>query len=212
MPHLLIGTPAYGGQVHVDYLNSVLAMQQAGLPFSLMTIGNESLITRARNTILAAFHERAEYSHLLFIDGDVQIAAADVQQMVDMGKDVIGAAVSLKGRNPDGTRIFNLGRCMGEDGPLYRVERVGTAVFMLSRKAVDALVDAARAQGGVYERGLTTRGEDTAKLHYDVFRTGVVKNEYLSEDYWVCHELRRLGFGIYIDPRIVTRHNGTVAV
>jgi hypothetical protein len=39
--NLLIGTPAYGGQVHVDYVSSLLVFQRQGT----LTIGNE-LITR----------------------------------------------------------------------------------------------------------------------------------------------------------------------
>jgi hypothetical protein len=54
--NLLIGTPAYGGQVHVDYVSSLLVFQRQGIVFTLMTSGHESLITRARNTIISTFH------------------------------------------------------------------------------------------------------------------------------------------------------------
>ena len=74
---------------------------------------------------------------------------------------------------------------------------------------VDALIDDARADGRVYSHGLHVRGADLqASVHYDVFRTGVVDDEYLSEDFWVCRELRRLGFTIHLDPTVVTRHSG----
>jgi hypothetical protein len=36
----------------------------------------------------------------------------------------------------------------------------------------------------------------------------VVDDEYLSEDFWVCRQLRELGFAIHLDPTIVTRHSG----
>jgi len=41
--NVLIGTPAYGGMVHLDYLKSLLEYQRHGLPFSLASFGNESL-------------------------------------------------------------------------------------------------------------------------------------------------------------------------
>jgi hypothetical protein len=208
-PALLIGTPAYGGMVHSDFTSALLTYQQAQIPFALMTIGNESLITRARNTILAEFHARPAFSHLLFLDADVSLPAAGLRRLLDSGRDVIGAAVALKGRNAEGGRIFNVGFLVGEDGPLYEVERVGTAALLLSRKAVDALVEDARREGRVYSLGFHVRGADLqASVHYDVFRTGVVGDEYLSEDFWVCRQLRQLGFHIYIDPTIVTRHSG----
>ena len=56
---VMIGTPAYGGMVHCDFVAALLQYQHSGLRFALTTIGNESLITRARNTILAEFHARA---------------------------------------------------------------------------------------------------------------------------------------------------------
>lgn len=210
-PNILVGTPAYGGMVHTDYVSTLLQFQTGGVPFTLMTIGNESLITRARNTILSAFHVRPEFSHLLFLDGDVQLPADGLKRMLAQGKDVIGAPVALKGKGPDGRRIFNIGACLGEEGSLQINERIGTAAFMLSRRAVEALVDDAKRDGRVYRRSRTTRGAWDADIHYDVFQTGVIDGEYLSEDYWVCRELRRLGFSVFVDPTVVTRHHGTIA-
>lgn len=208
-PRLLIGTPAYGGMMHSDYVSALLQYQRAGIDFALMSIGNESLITRARNTILSEFHARSEYTHLLFLDADVLLPPGGLRRMLQAGRDVVGAAVALKGRNASGGRIFNIGALRGEDGALYEVERVGTAALLLSRAAVAALVDDARRGGRVYSRGYDLRGTELkAGVQYDVFRTGVVGDEYLSEDYWVCRELRRLGFPVYVDPTIVTRHSG----
>ena len=209
--NLLIGTPAYGGMVHSDFANALLGYQQAQIAFSLMTIGNESLITRARNTIVSEFAARAEFTHLLFLDADVMLPAPGLRRLLDAGRDVVGAAVALKGRNRSGGRIFNVGRLVGEDRGHYLVERIGTAALLLSRRAVDALIADARADGRIYERGWLVRGLALqAGVQYDVFRTGVVDAEYLSEDFWVCRELRRLGFPIHLDPMIVTRHSGTM--
>jgi hypothetical protein len=210
--NLLIGTPAYAGQVHVDYVSALLVFQRQGLPFTLMTIGNESLITRARNTIISAFHARREFSHLLFLDGDVYLPYEGLVRMLESDKDVIGAPVALKGVGPDGGRLFNVGRALGEDGPLLVAERVGTAALLLSRKAADALVGEAKRGQRVYERSALTVDAGKDNIQYDVFQVGVVDGDYLSEDFWICHELRRLGFLIHVDPTIVTRHNGVVAL
>jgi hypothetical protein len=210
-PTILIGTPAYGGMIHSDFVSALLQYQQRRIPFALMTIGNESLITRARNTIISEFHARNEYSHLLFLDADVLLPAEGVERMLAANRDVIGAAVALKGRRSDGSRIFNVGRLFGESDLLYDVDRIGTAALMLSRHAVDALVAQARRDGRVYARSKEVIGvEVRAPVQYDIFRVGVVGEEYLSEDFWVCRELRQLGFAIHLDPTIVTRHSGTM--
>ncbi len=208
---LMIGTPAYAGMMHCDTVNALLTYQRANLGFALMTIGNESLITRARNTVISEFHARPEFSHLLFLDADVHLPVEGLKRMLASGCDAIGAPVALKGRNPDGSRIFNIGHLLGEDGLFYRVERVGTAALLLSRRAVDALIANARSDGRIYTCDNSMRGSELkAAVQYDVFRVGVADDEYLSEDYWVCRELRQLGFAIHIDPTIITRHSGTL--
>ncbi len=211
----MIATPAYGGMVHVDYLNTVLGFQTEGIQYTLATIGNESLITRARNTLLSLFWATPQLTHLLFLDADVSLSAADLKHMLAQNRDVIGAPVALKGRNAQGQRIFNVGRCMGEAGEQLLVEHIGTAAFMLSRNAVAALVKQAIDQGHVYAPPTrdSLRGETSSlKLMYDVFQVGVVDGVYLSEDYWVCRQLRELGFDIHVQPDAYTEHHGTVAV
>ena len=44
--HIMIGTPAYNGQLHTDYLHALLGFSRNGIQFSVATISNESLITR----------------------------------------------------------------------------------------------------------------------------------------------------------------------
>src|SRR3989344_4356093 len=50
---IIIGTPCYGGLLHTGYFQSMIEMTsnfiRLGIHFEVMTIGNESLITRARN-------------------------------------------------------------------------------------------------------------------------------------------------------------------
>jgi hypothetical protein len=208
----MVATPAYGGLVHTDYVMTVLDLARTGVPFSLVTMGNESLITRARNALLSAFHARRECTHLLFLDADVGLDAEGIVRMLAHGRDVVAAPVPLKGRGPRGERLFNVGHAVGEDGPLTLHERVGTAALMLSRRAVDALVLEAKADGRVYDRMSTLSGDPGTRVHYDVFRVGVVDGEYVSEDYWACDTLRRLGHPIHVDPAIVVRHHGTLSV
>ncbi|MFP4209110.1 MAG: hypothetical protein ACLFSC_10665 [Wenzhouxiangella sp.] len=211
---LFIGTPAYGGMVHCRFADQLLRYERKGIRFSFMSLANESLITRARNTILSEFHVRGEHDYLLFLDADVVLPESGLSRMLSFGVDVVGAAVPLKGRNPDGSRQFNVGRSLGEYGSLIQVTRIGTAALLLSRAAVQALVNQAIEEGRVYSRSRKNiRGDDVrASIHYDVFRTGIAGEEYLSEDFWVCKELMSLGYRIYVDPTIVTVHMGTVEV
>lgn len=212
VPHLMICTPAYGGMVHIDYLNSLLSYQQAGINYTLASMGNESLITRARNTLLSMFWANESCSHLLFLDADVSLPADSLRYMLTQQRDVIGAPVALKGRNAHGARMYNLGRCIGEAGEQILVEHIGTAALLLSRKAVGALVNQAEMEGRVYKSARETlRGDYAADTSmYDVFQVGVVDGMYLAEDYWVCRQLRALGFGIHVQLDVVTQHHGVM--
>jgi hypothetical protein len=175
-------------------------------------MGNESLITRARNALISSFHARPAFTHLLFLDADIGVPAAGIRRLIEHGRDVVAAPVPLKGLGPSGERIFNVGRTVGESGSLTLVDRVGTAVLLLSRRAVDALVDEAKRDGRVYDRASTMSGDAATRVHYDVFRVGVADGEYLSEDYWACATLRKLGYAVHVDPTIVVRHHGTLAL
>ena len=171
-----------------------------------MCVGNESLITRARNTIISYFFSEKMFTHLLFIDGDIQIQKGFLNRLLDRKKDVIGVPVPLKGVSNEGRGVFNVGEVLDKvNGELWEVDRVGTAVFMLSRRAVESLIE----EASIYKSNPLTVGNKLNVSLYDVFKVGVKDNEeYLSEDYWVCRELRRLGYKIYIDIGIRTIHHG----
>lgn len=215
--NLFIGTPAYNSQCHTDYLHSIISYHEKNIPFAVMTLGNESLVTRGRNTVLSYFYRAENFTHLLFLDADMYLHADDLIRLLAAEKDIIGAAVALKGYNAEtGQPVYNTGKILSEEeNGLITTNRVGTAVFLLSRKAVDALVQEAIRTNDVYFSNPHSRGDaqpDT--LMYDCFKVGVVDKDfetagdYLSEDYYVCNTLRRLGFDIFVDTNIRPKHNG----
>ena len=193
---ILIGTPAYNGMVHIDYLKSLLGLSGV-VPFEVMNIGNESLISRARNNITNYFHVNPKYTHLLFIDGDIEISPSDIKRLLEHDKHAIGAPVPMKGFGPNGELCYNVHNAvLVEELNLYMVDHVGTAVFLLSRFAVDELIKVSPRylENGVYK--------------HDVFRVGVVNGMYLSEDFYVCHVLRELGIDVFVDDTIIVHHQG----
>lgn len=210
--NIMIGTPAYGGMVHLDYLRALFDYTRAGIQFHLSTIGNESLITRARNAIISGFHVRKDLTHLLFLDADTYLPPDGLMRMLGARADVIGAPVALKGFDDSGNRLWNIGNCVGASGSLLKVDRVGTAALLLSRRACETLVEDAIEHGRSYARMKTMRGPVDAAVHYDVFRVGVDRGDYLSEDYWVCRRLQTLGFDVLIDPTVITTHQGIMPV
>lgn len=205
--NLLIGTPCYSGLIHQDYVKSLIEYNNLGIQISYMHIGNESLITRGRNTIISFFEANENFTHLLFLDADIYLSGPDLVKLLTANVDVIGAAVPLKGFDPNGNPVYNIGKILKQNdlNSFIQVEHVGTAVILLTRKASHDLCKNA----DVYAGSSLTRGDRPLNIHYDVFQTGVVDNHYLSEDYYVCRKLRDLGYNIYIDTSIHTRHSGS---
>ena len=69
--------PMYGGMLSESTLHGILNLQQwvltQNIEMKLQTMGNESLITRARNTIVSMFLDDTNFvgTHLLFVDADI---------------------------------------------------------------------------------------------------------------------------------------------
>ena len=93
---LLVATPCYGGQMLRGYTQSILNLQrlcdQNGIKLEILTIGNESLITRARNFYVSLMLAKKEYTHMIFIDADISFNPLNVVRMLTSNKEVINNA------------------------------------------------------------------------------------------------------------------------
>ena len=98
---VLIGTPAYGGLCHVSYTSSLIQTikhcASLGIEVEPCFLANESLIPRARNTIVARFMNDPTLTHLLFIDADVNWSPAALPRLLAHNKEIIGAMYPKKG-------------------------------------------------------------------------------------------------------------------
>ena len=200
--------------VHTDWHDSIMSMHRAGIEVVTVCLGNESLITRARNTLLRVFYEQlTTVDRLFFLDADCGIDGRDVLSMMNSPHDVIGAPVALKGLQPDGSPHLNISDPVNIKGGYQTVKHVGNAAMMLSRKAVTSLIQYAIQNNDVYTKtSMATnnvRQQANDGEYYDVFKVSIDENKvYLSEDYHVCKTLIQLGYQVVIDPRVKTRHNG----
>src|SRR4051812_22449015 len=74
---IVIGTPTYNETVCTNYLHALLAtageLKARKMGWELIT-GSSSLITLARNQLVADFLDRPTATHLLFWDSDVAVA------------------------------------------------------------------------------------------------------------------------------------------
>src|SRR5882724_188874 len=102
--NLLIGIPAYGGLLQNTFVASLIVLSQSlvnlGIPRQIKILGNQSLITLARNHLANAVFDGdttgKPFTHLLFIDSDQGFQASDVISMIFARKEIIGLPVCYK--------------------------------------------------------------------------------------------------------------------
>ena len=84
--HVHFGIPCYGGMVSeptmTSFLRFILMAQQVGLNWSLDTMVNESLVTRARNNLMAKMMTNKEATHFMFIDADIRFQPESILSMM----------------------------------------------------------------------------------------------------------------------------------
>jgi hypothetical protein len=234
-PSVLIATPMYGGMGSGPYLQSMLMLQSAfqhfGIPAGMCFMFNESLITRARNALVASFL-KTEFTHLLFIDADIQFRAEDVIHALNADKDIIGGVYpkkeinwhsvmeAVQGNVPvdqlkhhTGAWVINLvdykGSAVAPSDKPMEVWACGTGMMLIKRRVFEKL----KSKVPVYLNDVgDTSGnlKDAEKIH-EFFSTSIEPGvqRLLSEDYHFCRLWRMNGGKIYIAPWMQLGHVGT---
>ena len=101
LPSIFVATPVHS-ECSIHYTQALLAFQQKCMvngilvSFSLL---KSSLVTQGRNLCVNAFMEEFEkhpYTHMLFIDSDIEFSFDTIMKLVAAEKDVIAAPYPLK--------------------------------------------------------------------------------------------------------------------
>jgi len=99
---IFVGTPMYGGMCHGMYTKAscdlATTATKYGMDVKFFYLFNESLITRARNYLVDEFL-RSPYTHLMFIDSDINFNPQDVLAVASLcneDKPIIGAPYPKK--------------------------------------------------------------------------------------------------------------------
>ncbi len=231
--HIFIAVPAYGNQIAGNFMISLAQLRtkldELGVKHTLQVLGNESLITRARNSLVNSFlHSDATY--LLFLDSDLGFRADDILAMLFLQKDVIGLPYAVKGINWERIKraveagvpadrlhlftpmiTFNMlpgVETFAINEPL-EVKHIATGLMLIKREVFDKLALAHPE----WEYTLMYNEYKSAeyKTQWAFFRIGIEPetNHYLSEDYQFCQDWRDLGGKIWTLPWAKTDHVGS---
>ena len=208
--NIMIGTPCYGGQVFTNYLTSVLglvitAQKRNDLNLGFRVRGGDSLITRARNSIVAEFLASEQFTHLLWIDADIGFTPDAIYRLINSGHDIAAGIYPLKALTlPDelnGNRDelfkkhqrypFNPVDPKNIDvkNGFIEVKDAPTGLMLIKREVLEKMVEAYPELKYNPDRqvGLEGIAAKIADHYYNFFDTFIDESgRYLSEDYAFC--------------------------
>lgn len=226
---ICIATPMYGGNAKSNYSASLLelltGLARAGHSAFQTVITNESLITRARNTLVKEFL-KSDADAILFIDADHGFKADDVIRMIESGKDLIGGIYPMKAINWANVRkaalagkenleeysgFFAVNFLPEEQNFQYyepfKVRDIGTGMMFVTRKVFEELEPVCKK----YRNNSINNGtiEDATIVEYfTTMITDEPESILLSEDYAFCHMWRELGNDVWAAPWVRLTHSG----
>jgi len=201
--------PCYGGMLtescFMSYIKWSNVCRQLGIDWTMETMTNESLISRARNTLTAKFLFNKESTHLMFIDADIGWEPWHLLVMLNAQKDVIGGLYPMKSLPVKWCVNGFEGAEVSEDGNLQEVSKTGTGFLLIKREVFEKLNAHPATKPFMNDIGLPVELNPYMKTYFD---TAVRENRYYSEDWTFCENWRDLGGKVYVDKRVLLRHSG----
>ncbi|HET8688623.1 MAG TPA: hypothetical protein VFM18_18570 [Methanosarcina sp.] len=206
--HLHVGIPCYGGMVSeptmTSFLRFSLLAQQVGLNWSLDTMVNESLVTRARNNLMAKMMSNTNATHFMFIDADIRFQPESILQMLAYDKEVIGGLYPKK--TLPVSYVINLKPQTKIQGDIFTVDTMGTGFLMFRREVYEKLIAAHPETKYVDDVGL---GKQFEPMMYSIFDCKIdERGHYLSEDWLFCRRWQELGGEIWAHSKVLLNHVG----
>ncbi|MBI3985504.1 MAG: hypothetical protein HY343_01175 [Lentisphaerae bacterium] len=236
---LLIGTPAYGGQVLVDYVDSLVheieLLRRAGIDATVAFTRNVSLVQIARDQIATRACEEG-FDRLAFIDGDISWTPGRLLHLFRRSVEVVAGTYPMKAFPP--RLVFNplprhaqalgleppwspdaleaLARRFSRPDGLLEVRHVGTGILMIQTRLLRRMRGSLPRYLNQATRGLQEvlrpQAKPCGKEVTQFFPVGVFRRRLQSEDWGFCNLCHRHGARVYLDPAVVARHVGALCI
>jgi hypothetical protein len=99
-PKLFILTPCYGSMCHVNYtcalIKTIDIFRIYNFPLQIEFCKNDSLVSRARNNLVAKAMSDPNTTHIMFIDSDITWDPMDIFKLILTEKPLVGGIYPLK--------------------------------------------------------------------------------------------------------------------
>ncbi len=239
---LYLGMPMYGGMLGENTLHGVLGLQAwtsaQGVGMKLQTMGNESLVSRARNTIVSMYLDDKDYigTHLLFIDADIGFQPANIERLIRADKDIVcgiyprkcihwNQVIDAVRNNPNITEDEVSYKSLGYNlnfkdpkniqlkGGYTEVMEAATGMMLIKRDVFNKMKKAYPERKYRSDQ-IVNGGKYKSDNCYDLFGVGKIdwdeEERYLSEDYYFSRLWSKIGGKIYADVASPLVHQGNL--
>jgi hypothetical protein len=235
---VMIATPCYGGLLSEAYLHGIMDLtrvaSQNKFQVQLNTMGNESLITRARNTLVSQFLDADKknpnnLTHLMFIDADIGFKGEAVRRVLESDYDIacgiyprksiewdrVPALVKQSEKYIEQRALgYNLNFAnpnkISVDKGFTEVLDAATGFMCIKKEVFYKMIEA--YPNLKYTSDQIVNGErygsDSCYALFDCI-IDEKSNRYLSEDYAFCRLWQKLGGKIHADLQSPLTHYGT---
>jgi hypothetical protein len=204
-----IAMPCYGGMLtestFMSFIKWANTARQLGIDWTLETMVNESLISRARNTLTAKFLDMPDSTHLFFVDADIGWEPWHLLVLLNRDVDIIGGLYPMKTMPIKWVVNGFEGAEEGSDG-LQEVSKAGTGFLLMKKHVFEKLNKHPAVKQYKNDIGLDPKFDKYLKTYFD---TAVRQNRYYSEDWTFCENWRDIGGKVYVDKRVLLRHSGS---
>jgi len=202
--------PCYGGmlteQTFMSFVKWANTCRQLGIDWTVETMTNESLISRARNTLSAKFLHTEGSTHLMFIDADIGWEPWHLLALLNADKDVIGGLYPMKSLPVKWCVNGIPGQVEDPESNLIEVTKTGTGFLLIKREVFDKLNAHPAVRPFTNDIGLDPALNQYMKTYFD---TAVREGRYYSEDWTFCENWRDIGGQVWVDKRVLLKHVGT---
>ena len=240
---IIFGTPCFGGLLHNGFFQSMLEtsvnLTRLGIPFEVMTVGNESLIQRARNGIVAKFMGDDAATHLMFIDADITFSWVSIVKLLLGNKELSGGCYPKKCFNWDKIKhhiaktptlkddelmaksldyVFNpiyhqegANIVIRVENGMAQVKDIGTGFMMIQKSVIRKMI--VKYSDLKYRNNVAGYGNEKMNDYfYSFFDCCIdpVSKVYLSEDYLFCKRWIEMGGELWLDIGTNLNHTGLI--
>ena len=204
-----IAMPCYGGMLtestFMSFIKWANTARQLGIDWTLETMVNESLISRARNTLTAKFLDQQDSTHLFFVDADIGWEPWHLLVLINRDVDVIGGLYPMKTMPIKWVVNGFEGAEEGPDG-LQEVSKAGTGFLLMKKHVFEKMKSHPAVKPYKNDIGLDPKYDQHLKTYFD---TAVRQGRYYSEDWTFCENWRDIGGKVWVDKRVLLKHTGT---